>query len=892
MKYRVMPIENNSPKSDSNPSSKSSLITFTPPPTRTSSAAFLSSSPSRKSLVTTTSSTDVFGFEVGSGVNIENPTNLTTSSDDITESSLKPSQKTETALEKFARYCGLSKEGRVYGKFEISGIVANYRRNRFLKNSGTTGEDANFTREALFIKVDKSASATQRDRDIINAIPDGEETEFRSKSIKYGNHNAMWEVLSSHLYGLTGLTAPDNRFVVDDTRTPRSDGSPDILVASPLITGYLDLGNFLINSAVLRFIPQDYHAIWNTAKTRIEAINKKHKDGFGMTPEEQMEKRDCLEKIYEIMPDYFHTEIEKSFAASKFVANWDFANQNLNNIGCRFTLDREGEVIGFESVFVDFGNCGKIGFKGKYKEDSLENANTEARNTITNPNEPDPSLSLTEKELELIIQKTSLAAQIEEGQNLQSLKIIFDQIDAAELKKSLSDLSEELANKTIQPLSFESLSSLSGELSSQENLPLTKEELAIRRSILRKTSHHITREDTDLTINSDKIGFLTISDIPRNLPFGFLLKKALEHKEEIAHNITDHLDPAFFRDSEIEMAFRLSLIPDEAIDHVINKWYLYEEFPTIFPIPSAHASDPNLTAAGLIATFKKRRDDLVNLIPEEVINAWIAKNPTQALAAEQEVELALLKKTLDPSLSFDLKKGEIPQPQKGITINHNNCFAARLKNKNNNEIYPTDIIQDELRIHSEHLRKENLEFLQNIEEQKDALEMQKETLDNYLMSLQDHNPPSNIGRNIRLQKVTVDSLQTTLNNTIAIKEQKEQEGVLDFMEKKMPTWKSVIGLDIKPNCSLLNLNRIREIFRIRNNIKPEVPNRIRDQQENTERNEIINQENSFTCNRVIEIFETLAKTRQKEYPSKLVKSHSSSNILATQPTLKEYDRSN
>jgi hypothetical protein len=100
-----------------------------------------------------------------------------------------------------------------------------------------------------------------------------------------------------------------------------------------------------------------------------------------------------MDSIYQIMPDYFHTEIEKSFAASKFIANWDFANLNLNNIGCRFTLNREGEVIGFESVFVDFGNSGAIGFKGKYKENSLDHANTEAKNFTESPKDYDPALA-------------------------------------------------------------------------------------------------------------------------------------------------------------------------------------------------------------------------------------------------------------------------------------------------------------------------------------------------------------------------------------------------------------------------------------------------------------------------------------------------------------------
>jgi hypothetical protein len=161
-----------------------------------------------------------------------------------------------------------------------------------------------------------------------------------------------------------------------------------------MIVGYKDLGDFLIEGSAARFIAPENHDKWKSAAEKIKSIN----DSSITTDQDKLRRVKLMSEIYDMLPNYFHNEIEKSFAASKFIGNWDFANFNLNNIGCEFELNGEGQVISFRSAFVDFGNSGVIGFGGKYKELSLERANTEAKPQDKKPTDYDPALKLTEKE--------------------------------------------------------------------------------------------------------------------------------------------------------------------------------------------------------------------------------------------------------------------------------------------------------------------------------------------------------------------------------------------------------------------------------------------------------------------------------------------------------------
>jgi hypothetical protein len=418
------------------------------------------------------------------------------------------------------------------------------------------------------------------------------------------------------------------------------------------------------------------------------------------------------------------------------------------------------------------------------------------------------------------------------------------------LKKQLKEIPAELINK--------SLKAISEDLSASKSLSPEQKDLA--RSIMFKATHHIRSEEAEMGISGTTTGFLTFSDLPRNLPFGFLFRESLRQKTEAAsemHNSSEPLElrRSFYRDSEVEMAFRLSLIPDDAIDHVVKKWYLCEEFPTIFPIPEQFKDRPEYTAEGVVEIYKKRRDALVRSIPPVIVDEWIAKNQTQALAAQQEVELALLKKTADPSLAFDRKAGSVDTFEKEITINHDNSFAARsllLAADRSSQIYPTDVIKTEIINHAKTIKRDGAKEIQSLKEELDSTPEER--------------------------KLTRGVLQKEILTKETEMAQKKQESTLEFISANIEKWKKSLGLRSNPNCSLFDLNRIREIYRIRNNISPTSNSRILSEEECFEKNEIIHGENNFTYRRVIEIFNTLSLAKQKLDPRTMFSRASSSQL--------------
>lgn len=790
--------------------------------------------------------------------------------------------RSQSAIEKFWEYCGITAQQRRYGQFEISGKVVNFYYNRFLKNLSSSEnehndskeQDANAsTREAFYVGYDKNTtSRNQRDDAIANRLPDGKDTRFRAKKIKYGNFNAMWEVLSGHLYQLTGLEAPDTRMMICGQYN--ANEIPDIYVASPLITGYYDLGDFLVDEKIISsFISTENLEIWQKEKDKIDAINFKSKSAEGISGNDKLARIKSLSVIYELLPDYVHEEIEKSFAASKFIANWDFANFNLNNIGVKFTFDKDRNVVSFNSVFVDFGNSGFIGFGGQKKDQSLERANTEAKKYQEGSKDYDPALKLNEAELDLI-------ARYEAKINPQNINP-----NIANHRRNLAILA------------------ISKELSDQESQGhplLGQSEIDFRRNIIFKTAHQILPQESSLRIDSLS-GFLTVSDLPRNLPFGILLKPALKTKttrtihnikstvfkaeviesepaefQGLIQNLTPLKDPfgladSIFLDSEIEMAFRLSLIPDSAIEHVVKEWYLYDEFPEIFP--GNNPAVQHETATQVADIFKQRRDDLIALIPTEVVDKWVQNNKCKALAAQEEVILAISKETHSPDANFETKypfaetgggdssrsKISASSPARKLASKSSLASQSDFSLISLTESPSSDEFQNygdsEIRIDA--INNHN-SFDSRIARSPTNNGNNKNAGSNsslIIAQINDFQPQEN-----PLTKIAISTLESSLalvsSNkdkeilSVMIREKKtEQEQfrkseTINFIYENLEVWKK--DFDLKPNCSFLNLDLKREIYRTRNNDDLSVPSdQFLFSKDNFERNTKLHNENCF-----------------------------------------------
>ncbi len=648
-----------------------------------------------------------------------------------------------TSHESFRNAAGLTLRPRIYGELERQGTIVNFAHNRFFKRIGEASLDSSFTRPAFYVVVDKEAHAGPRNRAIIDALPDGEDTVFRVKHIKYGNHNAMWEVLSAHLYTLTGLAAPDSRLFIekdpatDVTRGERAaDGVPEILVASPKVTGYYDLGDFLVNSAARYFIDETRHAEWRALSDQIEEINR-GADSHPLTADKKMQRIRLMEEIYKMLPDYFHREIEKSFAASKFIFNWDFANFDLNNIGVTFTLDRTLKVSGFKSVFVDFGNSGVIGFGGKYKEVSLDRANKAAKPFVSDDHEYDPELEISAEERAALAVPAAMATLSEKQQ----------------------------------------------------------------KSLWFKWSHNISSGEA-LMETTAATGLLSISDLPRNLPFGFLLRESLERKKEVATSASHVYSSAaseFFCDSEIEVAYRLSLISDEAIAAVVDKWYLSEKFADVFPIPEG-LNPADFTCEKIIQIFKDRRNALASLVPDEVIEKWKRDNVALQLTAISEVELAAAKAARDPNPRFDELAYVPPSLWNPVSVG---------------------AIEREIGEKLAQLKQGSEGVLKKINALKQAQ------------------------ADCSGVPLAQEAIQLQINDLELSLEHKPLADILEFIESRLAEWKKSLRPKLDPSCDLFNLHRDRELYRATHEVDLPATPAISSNAENSQHNLQIHAQNSF-----------------------------------------------
>ncbi len=729
-------------------------------------------------------------------------------------------------LQQFQEDCSIGTPG--YGLLEKEGIVANFKGNRFLKAEGeATGYSGSTispagasTRAAVMMGIDLTASANEEDKKVIRALTGNRDeiTRFRTKTIKYGNHNAIWEIMAEKLYSLTGMESPHSVFMISEN-DPRTQEVPKLSVASPMITGYYDLGNFLIDDAMLRFIRPENNKKWRKLKSKVAEINEK----WPIISGDKLERVRLLGQLYELLPSYFHQEIEKAFAASKFIHNWDFANFNLCNIGCRFTLNDEGKVISFQSVFVDFGNSGTIGFGGKYKELSFARANTEAKKWAPGSYDYDPSLELTPEEIQL----------------LEEYKVRHD-----------------AAQHTVD----------------------TGYEQMLRESAFFKDAHHITEQESTMDIGPTT-GFLTFSDLPRNIPFAILFKQPLAEKtkQAIAMGSAPTALPALYCDSEIEMAFRLSLIPDEAIDKVFEKWNLCERYPLLFPLPEG-LSNPNKYRGEMLAQiFRNRKDVLINSIPRHVVNEWLIKNRAQAVAADQTVRLAILE-----------------QCGNSCQINEENSFTQRLKNFSPAQIHKISTGNTERKTRDFVIYKIK-EEIEELEDRLDSTTPSSSSSEIARLKLIIRNMEReirNISENQFLPEELKDSLLDTMGSSLEeheknlkriIKEVEQQktERVVKFIEDELPKWKKALGLDSMPNCNPLNLARIKKEFALLNEPIPDLPDGINSNQKNLERNEKVYMQNRFIILSFLKILDQISPPLSKKIATPLAISETPSPTIET-----------
>ncbi len=818
------------------------------------------------------------------------------------------------------KYCGITEDGYRYTYGAQSGRMINFFRNRLFKNisdirGGESEKDPTAsTREALYVEYDKYAPQKERDNAVARELPDGKDTKIRAKRIKYGNHNAMWEVMSGHLYRLTGLSAPDSRMMICEDYA--EDKIPDVYVASPMITGYYDLGNFLIDETVITAFINDEEKleIWRLEKAKIDEITRKSTRGESIDGADKLARIKAMGKIYNLLPHYVHNEIEKSFAAGKFIGNWDFANFNLNNIGVKFTFDRERKVASFESVFVDFGNSGRSGFGGGGKKQSENRANSEAKKLTAESKDSDPALVFTEKELSLI-QQSRNSFQEEELAEIKKFETETDR------EKRLDKINEKYFNKAVNKIAKELADN-----EESKGINLSDAEANFRRSIIFKAVHHIRPQEASLEIDANTMGLLTISDLPRNLPFGVLFESALKAKTQAAlkiiretnidlsdadQDLSLHSLPqisseaSIYRDSEIEMAFRLSLITNQSIDKVVKNWYLYEEFPDVFAPTNASEDDHEYESCEQIAEiFKRRRDILVASIPQEVIDGWVARNKPWAIAAQESVNLMILKETHDCDPDFEEKHPFEPisgdaSPQKASSLS--------LSRKSSNKLFTPSHSQDNVLETSDYesSTSSSLEERMRVIEEKNSFEARirrsvyvnssselpaKTILDltKSLLLSEDTETRAKIDRlSAKLPSAADaedrDFIMERIETIQTEQDLKKITEVLHFISDNIENWKRDLGLNLRPDCKLFDLNFYREAYQTQNRDDLAIAqDQTLTQKENLMRSKKILAEDLFVCNRLVTNLDLCASRG----PTTILKeAHISSKQSFTHPTV-------
>jgi len=218
----------------------------------------------------------------------------------------------------------------------------------------------------------------------------------RVKDIAYGNAAAATEVAAAKFYALTGLDCPDSRLAWNaadlfggfdsasrvDFQDHQHDDSRFCVVASPVLTGFRDLGLFVMDREVMvRLIEEnrveEYDqaiALYNTAQARYDfivnetTIDTYEGDRVADLQQAHADQLKAMQTAYSMLPKPLRDETAKAYLASTWIGNWDFVNFGLANFG----FYREEHSGRLRAATVDFGNSLQQGFGGRQKQNSWD----------------------------------------------------------------------------------------------------------------------------------------------------------------------------------------------------------------------------------------------------------------------------------------------------------------------------------------------------------------------------------------------------------------------------------------------------------------------------------------------------------------------------------------
>lgn len=193
---------------------------------------------------------------------------------------------------------------------------------------------------------------------------------WRVKQIAYGPRSAANEVLNTRVMALTGIATPQ-------TDLARQDGQVSS-VASRLIPGFTDLGDFLLNAEVVRPLIEQEHgaagaarydllcARFRAASAAVDEMSRGIPPGRGYhyPGKDALRKQNALrlqarKDIFQLLPERLRRETEKAQFLSQLIGDYDFVNFEAFNAG--FVLPS------LEPAVLDQGNAGIAGFKGGQK---------------------------------------------------------------------------------------------------------------------------------------------------------------------------------------------------------------------------------------------------------------------------------------------------------------------------------------------------------------------------------------------------------------------------------------------------------------------------------------------------------------------------------------------
>lgn len=324
---------------------------------------------------------------------------------------------------------------------------------------------------------------------------------------------------------------------------------------------------------------------------------------------------DTAMTMAKLLPKHMQEELTKELVAGLFNGNWDYANFELANIG----FDLKGFVRGHpESIkniracSVDPGNAGMVGFGGQPKNLSAERAIAMPRPDNAYP--PDKTFAAANQ-----LHKTSRMQDSSTG--------------------TKTDEPSSSVDKTWGPL-----------------LDFAKFDGTLPPSIF------------------------ALASLPRNRPFVRLFSKEIwgerelgpdpivQRRESLHDDPLHHIPPAarsFFKPAT-EVAFRLSLVPDEVIEKIYANGYLVgrHDFLPYKKDPKAGFRE---THEELAANYNERKHRFTTeLFSQADIDAWENAYPHDAARVKNEVSQVVMELTgIDLGLVDTQLRGKWPAPQTG-----------------------------------------------------------------------------------------------------------------------------------------------------------------------------------------------------------------------------------